>query len=62
MDEVRLGPASVTILSVVRGLPSERSTVAEAIRTTNPILVWNVAANVYAIDLGDASKSQYLGR
>jgi len=29
---------------------------------TNPILVWNVAANVYAIDLGDASKSQYLGR
>src|SRR2546428_5747683 len=40
MDEVRLGPAPVNILSVVRGLPSERSTVAEAIRTMKP----NVAA------------------
>src|SRR3989442_3094587 len=39
MDEVRLGLASVTILSVVRGLPSERSTVATAIRTTNPDVV-----------------------
>src|SRR3989449_2130226 len=39
MDEVRLGLASVTILSVVRGLPSERSTVADAIRTTKPDVV-----------------------
>src|SRR5207245_1433198 len=39
MDEVRLGLASVTILPVVRGLPSETSTVAEAIRTTNPKVV-----------------------
>src|SRR3989441_6294990 len=39
MDEVRLGPASVTILSVVRGLPSEKSTVADAIRTTKPDVV-----------------------
>src|SRR6266705_203029 len=39
MDEVRLGPASVNILSVVRGLPSERSTVATAIRTTKPDVV-----------------------
>src|SRR2546428_1203305 len=39
MDEVRLGLASVTILSVVRGLPSETSTVADAIRTTNPKVV-----------------------
>src|SRR6059036_3393335 len=39
MDEVRLGLASVTILSVVRGLPSERSTVATAIRTTKPDVV-----------------------
>src|SRR3989442_1598825 len=44
MDEVRLGLASVTILSVVRGLPSERSTVADAIRTTNP--------NVVALSIG----------
>src|SRR3989442_917309 len=39
MDEVRLGLASVTILSVVRGLPSETSTVADAIRTTKPDVV-----------------------
>src|SRR5881296_264541 len=39
MDEVRLGLASVTILSVIRGLPSERSTVATAIRTTKPDVV-----------------------
>src|SRR3989475_313873 len=39
MDEVRLGLASVNILSVVRGLPSERSTVADAIRTTKPGVV-----------------------
>ncbi len=39
MDEVRLGLASVTILPVVRGLPSETSTVADAIRTTNPKVV-----------------------
>src|SRR2546422_2379373 len=39
MDEVRLGPASVTILSVVRGLPSEKSIVADAIRTTKPGVV-----------------------
>src|SRR2546422_1664669 len=39
MDEVRLGLASVTILPVVRGLPSETSTVAEALRTTNPKVV-----------------------
>src|SRR3989475_6141466 len=39
MDEVRLGLASVTILSVVRGLPSEMSTVATAIRTTKPDVV-----------------------
>jgi len=39
MDEVRLGLASVTILPVVRGLPSETSTVAGAIRTTNPKVV-----------------------
>ncbi|HEX9566163.1 MAG TPA: hypothetical protein VGA48_01040 [Thermoplasmata archaeon] len=39
MDEVRLGLASVSILSVVRGLPSERSTVATAIRTTKPDVV-----------------------
>src|SRR5467141_1043992 len=44
MDEVRLGLASVTILSVVRGLPSETSTVADAIRTTNP--------NVVALSIG----------
>ena len=44
MDEVRLGPASITILPVVRGLPSERSTVAEAIRATNP--------NVVAVSIG----------
>ena len=39
MDEVRLGLASVTILPVVRGLPSETSTVADAIRTTDPKVV-----------------------
>jgi len=39
MDEVHLGVASVNILSVVRGLPSETSTVADAIRTTNPNVV-----------------------
>src|SRR3989442_1829984 len=39
MDEVRLGLASVTILSVIRGLPSERSTVATAIRATKPDVV-----------------------
>ncbi len=44
MDKVRLGLASVDILSVVRGLPSETSTVAEAIRTTNP--------NVVALSIG----------
>src|SRR5207249_3766013 len=44
MDEVRLGLASVNILPVVRGLPSEKSTVAEAIRTTDP--------NVVALSIG----------
>ena len=44
MDEVHLGVASVNILSVVRGLPSETSTVADAIRTTNP--------NVVALSIG----------
>jgi len=44
MDEVRLGVASVNILPVVRGLPSETSTVADAIRTTNP--------NVVALSIG----------
>src|SRR3989442_4655780 len=44
MDEVRLGFASVTILPVVRGLPSEIATVADAIRTTNP--------NVVALSIG----------
>ncbi len=44
MDEVRLGVASVNILSVVRGLPSETTTVADAIRTTNP--------NVVALSIG----------
>src|SRR2546427_751972 len=39
MDEVRLGLASVTILPVVRGLPSETATVAQAIRTTDPKVV-----------------------
>src|SRR6266571_1455312 len=39
MDEVRLGLTSVTILPVVRGLPSEIATVADAIRTTNPKVV-----------------------
>ncbi len=39
MDEVRLGFASVNILPVVRGLPSETSTVDDAIRTTNPSVV-----------------------
>jgi len=39
MDEVRLGLASVNILSVVRGLPSEKSTVATAIRATKPDVV-----------------------
>src|SRR5713226_2823697 len=39
MDEVRLGRASVHILPVVRGLPSETSTVDDAIRTTNPDVV-----------------------
>ena len=29
---------------------------------TSPILVFNVGANIYSIDLGDASKSQYVGR
>ena len=36
MDEVRLGLASVTILPVVRGLPSEKSTVAQAFQSMNP--------------------------
>ena len=44
MDEVHLGVASVNILSVVRGLPSETSTVADAIRRTNP--------NVVALSIG----------
>ena len=39
MDEVRLGLASVNILSVVRGLPSEKSTVVTAIRATKPDVV-----------------------
>ena len=39
MDEVRLGDASVTILSVVRGLPSETSVVANAIETADPTIV-----------------------
>jgi hypothetical protein len=44
MDEVRLGLASVNILSVVRGLPSETSSVAGAIHTTKP--------NVVALSIG----------
>ena len=39
MDEVRLGDASVRILPVVRGLPSETSTVASAIESMTPRVV-----------------------
>lgn len=39
MDEVRLGDASVRILPVVRGLPSETSVVARAIDATAPAVV-----------------------
>jgi pheromone shutdown protein TraB len=44
MDEVRLGDASVKILPVVRGLPSEIHLVANAIDTTAP--------NVVAVSIG----------
>jgi len=39
MDEVRLGNASVRILPVVRGLPSETSVVARAIEDAKPAIV-----------------------
>lgn len=39
MDDVRVGDASISVLPVVRGLPSETSAVAEAIRSTAPQVV-----------------------
>lgn len=39
MDEVRLGDASVHILSAVRGLPSEGAAVAKAIESMSPRVV-----------------------
>jgi len=39
MEEVRLGRASVALLPVVRGLPSEAPSVARAIESTAPHLV-----------------------
>ncbi|MCI4371153.1 MAG: hypothetical protein L3J78_00710 [Thermoplasmata archaeon] len=39
MDEVRIGDASVRILPVVRGLPSEADAVRDAIESTKPSVV-----------------------
>lgn len=39
MEEVRVGGASVRVLPVVRGLPSEAGTVRHAIETTAPAVV-----------------------
>ena len=39
MEEVRLGEASVSILAVVRGLPSDGDIVAQTIESAHPDLV-----------------------